>query len=97
MPASEKAVTNTATKPLQQSVPDNSRRLANDNLASITGSNQRPVEEMVVNINNKAKASTQTEQGIAVNEAIQESQLTSGEIAIDRLGLIHHSKDDDVV
>jgi len=35
-----------------------------------------------------------TDQSAAVNSAIQDSSLASGEIAIDRQGLIHHSKDD---
>lgn len=76
---------------------ESTKTLANNTFEKISDNNQRPVEEMVVNINNSGKTSTQTEQGIAVNEAIQESQLTSGEIAIDRSGLIHHSKDEDVV
>lgn len=36
-----------------------------------------------------------SEQSKAVNEAISESQLASGEIAIDRQGLIHHSQKDE--
>lgn len=57
----------------------------------------RPVEEMVVNLNNKKRTSSITEQSSAVNDAIQGSELASGEIAIDREGLIHHSKDEDDV
>ncbi len=71
------------------------QRAAHDAFSAIASGDQKPVEELVVNLNNSAKKSTQTEQGLAVNEAIQESQLTSGEIAIDRHGLIHHSKDDE--
>ncbi len=54
----------------------------------------RPVEELIVPLNNRQR-STNTEQNTAVNDAIQESQLNSGEIAIDRQGLIHHSKEDE--
>lgn len=71
------------------------QRAAHDAFSAIAGGDQKTVEELVVNLNNSANKSTQTEQGLAVNEAIQESQLTSGEIAIDRHGLIHHSKDDE--
>jgi len=31
---------------------------------------------------------------LAVNQAIQDSQLSSGEIAIDQQGMIHHSESD---
>lgn len=61
------------------------------NLTAISGETQKPVEEMVVQING-ARAS-KDEQNAAVNDAIQESSLTSGEIAIDRQGIIHHSED----
>jgi hypothetical protein len=54
----------------------------------------RPVEELVVPLNNRQR-STVTEQNTEVNDAIQDSQLNSGEIAIDRQGLIHHSKEDE--
>ncbi len=36
------------------------------------------------------------DQSIAINGAIQDSSLASGEIAIDRQGLIHHSKDENL-
>ncbi len=65
-------------------------------ITDIAPASQRPVEELVVDINNTAKT-TQTEQNLAVNEAIQDSQLTSGEIAIDRQGMIHHSDKDETV
>lgn len=71
------------------------QRAAHKAFSAIAGGDQKPVEELVVNLNNSSSKSTQTEQSLAVNEAIQESQLTSGEIAIDRHGLIHHSKDDE--
>lgn len=59
-----------------------------------TGQKSSPAE-MIVNVNqNQPKASTE-EQSNAVNSAIQDSALGSGEIAIDRQGLIHHSKDDE--
>lgn len=53
-----------------------------------------PVEELVVPLNNRHSSSI-TEQNAAVNDAIQAGDLSSGEIAIDRQGLIHHSKDDE--
>lgn len=59
-----------------------------NNLNAISGEQQKPVEEMVVQLNN-ARAS-KDEQNTAVNDAIQESELSSGEIAIDRQGVIHH-------
>lgn len=57
---------------------------------------QKPVEEMVVNLNAPKGAATNAEQNSAVNSAIQDSQLTSGEIAIDRQGLIHHPTDEEL-
>jgi hypothetical protein len=56
---------------------------------------QKPAEELVVNINKQAKTPTVNDQNSAVNSAIQDSKLASGEIAIDRQGLIHHSKDEE--
>jgi hypothetical protein len=56
----------------------------------------KPVEELVVPLNDRAKA-TMAEQNTAVNDAIQEGQLSSGEIAIDRQGLIHHSEQDEAL
>lgn len=56
--------------------------------------NQKPVEDMVVNLKNGRAPSSITEQSNQVNRAIQESELMSGEIAIDRQGLIHHSEED---
>ncbi len=56
--------------------------------------NAKTVEELVVPLNNR-QTSTVTEQNTAVNDAIQDSQLSSGEIAIDRQGLIHHSEQDE--
>jgi hypothetical protein len=45
---------------------------------------------------NKPLGSPSTsEQNLAVNDAIQDSKLSEGEIAIDRQGLIHHSKDEE--
>jgi hypothetical protein len=61
------------------------------NLNAISGDQHKPIEEMVVSINNER--ASKDEQNTAVNEAIQESELTSGEIAIDRQGIIHHPKD----
>lgn len=66
---------------------------AQQNLASIAQSSQKPVEEIVVQVN-KQKA-TAGQQNHDLNDAIQDSELTSGEIAIDRQGLIHHSKDEE--
>jgi len=54
---------------------------------------QTPVEDMVVQLDRTK--TTSTEQSAALNTAIQDSQLSAGEIAIDRQGLIHHSKDDE--
>jgi len=50
------------------------------------------VEDIVVTVDRKT-AST-SEQGGQVNTAISDSQLASGEIQIDRQGLIHHPKDE---
>lgn len=55
----------------------------------------KQVEELVVNLKQQQATSTKTEQASAVNDAIRESQLAAGEIAIDRQGLIHHSADDE--
>ena len=62
-------------------------------VSDVAGSS-RPVEDMVVSLNPQTGV-TQNEQSGAVNDALQDSQLHSGEIAIDRQGLIHHSKEDD--
>lgn len=62
-----------------------------DNLNAISKEQQKPVEEMVVQING-ARA-TKDEQNSAVNTAIQESTLAAGEISIDRQGVIHHPED----
>lgn len=55
----------------------------------------RPVEELVVQVNDRAASSTAGQQSAAVNQAIQSSELVNSEIAIDRQGLIHHSKDEE--
>lgn len=68
---------------------------ADDTFSTISSGNQKLVEEFVVDINKNGSATTKTEQSLALNEAIQDGQLTSGEIAIDLHGLIHHSKDDE--
>ncbi len=94
MPASNLPAVQPVHTPLASNKKDD-QRAAHDAFSAIASGDQKPVEELVVNLNNQANKSTQTEQGLAVNEAIQESQLTSGEIAIDRHGLIHHSKDDE--
>ncbi len=75
-----------------RNLPNNERRVEQQfkNIAQ----NQKPVEDLVVNLNNK-RATSITSQGTQVNDAIQESNLISGEIAIDRQGFIHHSKDDE--
>lgn len=57
---------------------------------------KQPIEDRVVKPLAAAKPPTQGEQNQAVNSAIQDSELTSGEIAIDRQGLIHHSKDEEL-
>lgn len=56
-----------------------------------------PVEDLVVSpMNQSSRQPVAThEQNAAVNEAIQSGQLSSGEIAIDRQGVIHHSEQDD--
>lgn len=52
--------------------------------------------EMVVDMKrSKQVTPSVNEQSNAVNSAIQDSNLNSGEIAIDRQGLIHHSKEDE--
>lgn len=59
----------------------------------VTNPDQKPIEELVVKLKN-SKIDV-GEQNTAVNTSIQESQLASGEIAIDKQGLIHHSKDEE--
>ena len=49
-------------------------------------------EDIVVSLNDNK--STATEDNFSVNTAIQEGELSSGEINIDRQGLIHHPVDD---
>ncbi len=61
-----------------------------------TDPSQKPVEELVVQRDGNNQQVTSGEQSAAVNNAIQEGDLGAGEIAIDRQGLIHHSKDDEV-
>lgn len=58
---------------------------------------EKRVEELVVPRGGKTsgKPLHAAEQNQAVNDAIQDSQLNQGEIAIDRQGLIHHSKEDE--
>lgn len=63
------------------------------NLQDVAGN--KTAEDIVVNINQK-QHSSKDEQSKAVNEAIQEGQLTAGEIAIDRQGVIHHSDDEEL-
>lgn len=63
-------------------------------LSSITQAGQKPVEEMVVALKNET--ATTTQQSTSVNDAIQDSALTNGEIAIDRQGLIHHSDNENL-
>lgn len=60
-------------------------------------SSQKQVEELVVpRQGHTGKPLTgASEQNQVVNDAIQDSKLTSGEIAIDRQGVIHHSKEDE--
>lgn len=55
---------------------------------------KQSLDEMVVNLNNPPKTSSD-QQSHAVNQAISGNELTDGEIAIDRQGLIHHSKDEE--
>jgi len=87
----------TASQPLQPYEPHMQRTassVAEDNLASIAGAGQKPVEELVVQLGNRPGASG--DQNGEVNKAIQDSQLNSGEIAIDRQGLIHHPQEEDL-
>ncbi len=69
---------------------------AQQTLNQISQGSQAPVEELVVQVGGKASNQSNHEQNSAVNDAIQDSQLTEGEIAIDPQGLIHHSKEEEL-
>jgi hypothetical protein len=85
------SVITTPVHPTEQMAERSTPQQSPADLRNIQMSDQ-PVEELVVNINNVK--STATEQSLAVNQAIQDSQLSSGEIAIDQQGMIHHSESD---
>ena len=80
--------------PNQPQITNQHQSHQNINLA--IDNSQKPVEELIVPLNNKHK-STNTEQNTDVNNAIQDSQLNAGEIAIDHQGLIHHPSDEELV
>lgn len=56
---------------------------------------EKRVEEFVVNVGGKKQVSTTAEQSIAVNKAIQDSNLSAGEITIDNRGIIYRSEHDE--
>jgi hypothetical protein len=65
----------------------------NANTINAISPTQRPVEDLVVKINRNPVGVNEQSEG--VNSAISGSSLVSGEIDIDRQGLIHHSEDDE--
>lgn len=72
----------------------NSTLQAQQDFNAIANSGQKTAEELVVRQGSHTGPVTGHDQ--AVNSAIQDSQLSSGEIAIDRQGLIHHPDGEDV-
>ena len=75
-----------ANTPAQRDAP--SRDNAHESIPLSTND----AEDIVVSLNDNK--STATEDNFSVNTAIQEGELSSGEINIDRQGLIHHPVDD---
>ncbi|MBP9738200.1 DUF87 domain-containing protein [Candidatus Saccharibacteria bacterium] len=55
---------------------------------------QSSVEEMVVHVDRST--TTKSQQSTDVNDAIKDSELASGEIAIDRQGVIHHPEGEEL-
>lgn len=93
-PSPAPAGRNVSMQPPAQQVPNSS--VPQDSAPKLS----QPANEVVINVGNTTKNSpahlSTTEQGSVVNTAIQDGGLSSGEIAIDRQGLIHHSKDEEL-